>query len=200
VKSHTELLFKEYLEKNKMTQQTQKQIESRTFRMLIGDDSYNDIRTASNALSLILYGMVESTNGSCMEGEFVNEKDYVAEEFPIKGFDRAEIRAVSSVEEMLEESCGNYDWIVTDMNYGPGYETGGKDVLKNQQVRKNRAVKAVFTSEDNPRVLEELAHMGADVVVSPALIKSKDHKVMLLGRAIAEYYINQTKQVGGDEK
>jgi hypothetical protein len=163
----------------------------RPFRMLIGDDSYVSKRDASNALSLILCGMADVTGISCMEGEFANDKDYVTSEFPIAGFNGAEIRAVTSIEDMVKEANGNYDFIATDMNYGPGYETGGKDVLRNGEIRKNKAVKAIFTSEDDPKVLEQLAQMGAEIVVSPHLAKSSEPKVILLGRAIAEYYQNR---------
>jgi hypothetical protein len=171
--------------------------QTRPFKMLIGDDSYTDRSKTNNALSLILCGMAEVTGtGSILEGEFLNATDYVTPEFPIPGFNGAEIKAVSSVAEMVREASADYDFIATDMDYGDGYETGGRDVLRDPTVRRNLAKKVIFTSEDNPRVLEELVNMGADIVISPTLMKSRELKVTLLGRAIAEYY--QAKTAGGN--
>lgn len=175
--------------------ETQNTTSKRKFRMLIGDDSYVDKRTASNALCLMMCGMADITKTHVLEGEFVNDTDYFTPEFPLGEFEGAEIRAVSSVNEMTREASGNYDWIVTDMNYGPGYEDGGRYVLANPEIRQNPAMKVVFTSESNPRTLEGLAKSGANIVVSPILMNSREHKLTLLGRAIAGYYQNKT---GGD--
>jgi hypothetical protein len=160
----------------------------KTFRMLIGDDAFASQRNAEDALFLMVMGMQKVTGRKAVEGRFTNGKIYVLPEFPLDGFDSAEVRVASSVEEMINAASRRYDLIATDMNYGQGYATGGKDVLRSQTVRQNPAVKAVFTSEDNPEILEELANLGAGIVVSPMLMKSKEDKATLLGRAIGHYY------------
>jgi hypothetical protein len=174
-----------------MTIEPIKQTENSTLKVLIGDDSFADQRTAKSALCLMLCGIATVNDTYCVEGNFVNDKDYVVSEFPDKKFSGAEIRVVSTVEDMIKESTGNYDWIITDMNYGHGQETGGKTVLAHSDVKKNPAVKAIFTSEDDPKILKALSQMGADIVVAPSLSKTYEHKTELLGKAIGEYY--QTK-------
>ncbi len=168
---------------------------TKNFKMLIGDDSYVDQRTAKNAISLILCGLAKYSGESVLEGEFVNDQEYFTPECPLEGFEGIQIRVAPSVREMIGASSGSYDWIVTDANYGEGFETGGITVLQDEGIRKNPAKKAIFTSEDNIKTLEKLVQTGADLLISPVLMNSSDHKSVLLGSAIADYYAQMN--IGG---
>lgn len=159
--------------------------KQKMFRMLIGDDSFTETRDVECSLLLILDGMKSVTGIDFLKGNIKNSI-YRCREFPIRGFNGAEIRVANSVQEMIRYGGEKYNWIATDLNYGQGYETGGIEVL--EALKDNHAIKAVFTSEDDPRILEKLTIYGADYIVSPRIQHLSLGKTRLLGRVIGEHY------------
>jgi hypothetical protein len=89
---------------------------------------------------------------------------------------------------MIQEgTSSNYDWIVSDLSYGTGRETGGIEVFKG--IPKQRGVvRAIFTSDGNKENLKRLQKTtDIDYFIAPVLIGKSD-KGKELTRTIARHY------------
>lgn len=171
------------------------------FRMLIGDDAFEEQGLIEDYLTNILIGVRRETGCTEKIKPLILENGiYRTSFFPIKGFENAEFKAVKNSEELVTESNGNYHWIVSDLNYGRGLEEAGTDVIL--RVNPPNTIKAIFTSEDKLGLLRRIqSTTGLDYLVAPLLEENQDnryeHKSNLLGRVIARHY--SQKQNGGSQ-
>ncbi len=168
------------------------------FRMLIGDDAYGDIRCTENSLLLMLVEMKQSLGiKEPLRAERIINGVYSTNQFPIKQFEGADIRVTCDPEEVIYlGNSGNYDWIVSDMDYGDGRTEGGLAVFRGIKASPG-IVRAVFTSGDDARKLTRLrdyakSELGVDYFIAPTLseieAEKRMHKTEVLGRTIANHY------------
>jgi hypothetical protein len=168
------------------------------FKMLIGDDCYNDNRNAEDHLLLMLVEMKKylGIKGPLSDKDIENGF-YSTDQFPVQSFSGADIRVVDSVEAMIKEgnSC-EYNWIVSDMDYGNGRVEGGLEVFR-RITPKQGIIRAIFTSGDDKKKLERMSQeattkLAVDYFIAPALSQDETekllHKTDLLGRTIARHY------------
>ena len=165
---------------------------TKTFKMLIGDDTFVRERTVMNTLTMIISSISSFTKIKYSRSELNEQEIYICEQFPLPGFDRAEIKVVSNIDDMIKQANDSYDWIVTDLDYGAGYSDGGRIIINN--IVNVDAVKAIFTAvrtkEKMPYYLDDLENV--DYIIAPCLSGEKfKSKSELLGETIAKHYIER---------
>ena len=155
------------------------------FKMLIGDDAFTDDGTVEDIILNILKGISSVTKIPFTEGSII-DGIYCCKNFPLPQSDEAKITFANSVEGMIAEAKkDNFDWIVTDLNYGPGYEMGGVQVANG--LVNNSAITALFTS-DFIKDMDAVKFVNFDCVISQNAATSK---TVLLGQTIGKYYLEE---------
>jgi len=100
---------------------------------------------------------------------------------------------VATPQAMIAEAKNDYDWKITDLDYGRGQEAAGQQVLKElARHKKPNQMIGIFTlSNDELDVLEGEIMNGADFVIAPRVAGSSKHKIEELGIFIGEYYLKK---------
>lgn len=164
---------------------------TKTLNFLIGDDGFTSRGAVKSDLLLIFSNFWKHS----MEKQekpitiSLEEGIYTCRYLPFGEVSQIKVRAIPTVEGMIEEAKNNYDWIITDLNYGPGHEEGGIRVIHSLSPNiKENSILAIWTNEDNPESVKKLNELGVNYIVSPKLIKYNGTKAELLGKIIAEHY------------
>ncbi|MFT4326600.1 MAG: hypothetical protein ACMXYK_03815 [Candidatus Woesearchaeota archaeon] len=123
--------------------------------------------------------------------ERVRDEGFVFErDSPIPEFDKIRWTLADTVQGMIEKSKQEpFDWLVSDMDYGPGYREGGLMVMR--QIPKEAGMRAIYTSNDNVRELQNLKERAeVDFFISPLLEPNTkfDNKFEMLGYSIGKFY------------
>lgn len=163
-------------------------------KILIGDDSFaSEEYVAKNAVSNMFVGMAEAANYREAFPIKVKQegKMYVGKNV-IPYADDVHARAVSSVDELLSEARqGEYDLIVTDLQYGrfgdienrQGTTWGGERVIDALQGKHTLALcTSSYVIPDS-----SLGRM-VDILASPEFVGDKFE---LLGREISRFYMTK---------
>lgn len=160
-----------------------------TLKILIGDDNFaSGSGTVKMALSSMFIAMAKAANYKEAfpirieaEGEVYigrNITPYASE---------IQVRAVPSVEELIQEAgAGQYDLVITDLEYGQfGGDRGGVEVIDHLQ---DSQTVALCTSCSDRRLLADLGSR-VQILAAPALEGSfAPGKFELLGEKIHQYY------------
>ena len=155
------------------------------FKILIGDDAFTDGGMVEDIMLAILNGISFVTKIPFIEGKIIDGV-YYCKNFPLPQFDEAKIIFVDNVKAMtIEAKKDNFDWIVTDLNYGQGYEMGGVQVANG--LIDNSAITALFTS-DFIKDMDAVKAVNFDCVISQTGATSK---TVLLGQTIGKHYMEK---------
>jgi len=171
---------------------------NKSLDILLGDDGFTSVGSIKSDLLLTFVSLWKNSGKSQEKPITISREEnlYTCEYAPLEDFSQINVRVVPTVEEMIEESIkGNYDWIVTDMNYGSGREMGCVQVINSipEEVR-DKAITAVWTNEDNPRMRSTLDELEIDYIISPKLAGYSGTKAELFGKTIAEHYFHRDER------
>ena len=154
------------------------------YKLLIGDDTFEDHGAAKPAIFNILLAMWD-VSGKQRPGpvRLSQEGDaYVCNVTPLDASIRVE--TAKTVDETIAKAFNQYDWVVTDLRYSSAEPMGGLRVINAVKHLKN-SVKAICTSND-PKTLDGIVNSRADYVVS-----HPDDKFSELGKVIMEHYMKK---------
>jgi hypothetical protein len=161
--------------------------------ILIGDDCFADLSTAKSAISNMFVAMAETANYREAFPIRIEQEDniYVGRNI-VPYASEIRVTAVKSVAEMISEAQnGNYDIIITDLEYGQfGGESGGIDVIDN--VTSNATI-ALCTSSTNKKLLTDL-RSRVDILAAPELEENYSlllggGKFGLVGEKLSKHYV-----------
>jgi hypothetical protein len=159
------------------------------FKMLIGDDAFEDERTAEGMISGLLYSMAncQTPRAEYQTGRIENGI-YRTDIFPSPSFSGAEIKTAYNLDSMVRESQGQWDWIVSDLDYGWDRWEEGMDIMA--KIKNPDAVTAIFTSNNNITDLLRLEEQAnVRYFIAPALIgDERRSKVDLLAETMVKHY------------
>lgn len=167
-------------------------------RMLIGDDCFTQNRIAeAHLLGMFVEMKRELGIGGKLVDEGIENGWYKTNDLIIPGFSGVDIRVLDNEEGMIREGNeGTWDWVISDLDYGHGRETGGLRVMRYIPA-KSGVIRAIFTSGDDAIKLQrQKAEAGIDYFIAPSISTNPEDagllKADLLGRTIARHYKNHT--------
>lgn len=175
---------------------------SRPFRLLIGDDSFDEPSVVGGHMALILCGMRDIALGKVnLSTSKFRDGVYRVDAMPMERFQGFEARVLDDWNALIEEGStrgGEYDWIVSDLDYS--YRKGEEGITAMRNIPQYPGVvRAIFTSGTDRRRLRILKGIAegtlVDYFIAPALggcRLSGDGVVLTkpvaLGRTIARHY------------
>lgn len=165
-------------------------------RILIADDSFEDPKAARIAVQNMMVGLWDSSGKKQPAPIKIHDDDYrddtyISTPVPFDSASSMHVEVASSIDSAIAKARSQWDWIISDLNYGEGFELGGLKVI--EAVRKyERPVKAICTSTDITHDLEAIKGVGVDYTVSSR--GRLDDKFTLLGKTISHHYFGDKQK------